>query len=84
MTVLTEKSIHVHSSFGLPCAACGTADDGVHAFVINVGYWNTLNTKCTPKMLRPDYIDSHRDDPKTSALLGDRLPNPTKVSGDQK
>lgn len=72
--------LHIHAQEGDPCVACGDLDDGSNLFLTNVGDWNREQRSCSPStIVRPDYSLSGRDDPRTSALKDERMPDPTKV-----
>lgn len=75
-----DPLLHIHQSAGLPCIACGDADTADTDFLTDPGRWNSETRVCSPSVrLRPDYSISNRDDPRTSALKGERFPDPSKV-----
>lgn len=77
---MPREIIHIHQLDGEPCIVCGDADDGTSKFTDDPEYWNTLNSTCSPTTrLRPDYTVSGREDPRTSALKGERKPLRSKV-----
>lgn len=76
-----DPLIHIHATPGAPCVACGDADTSDTDFVLDTGYWNTLNRRCSPStIVSPAYEVTGREDPRTSALLGERRPSSKKVS----
>lgn len=76
MTVLSDPLLHIHASAGQVCIACGDSDDGTRIFTTDIGQWNSELRTCSPTMrLRQDYSISGRDDPRTSALKGERFPD---------
>jgi hypothetical protein len=75
-----DPLIHIHQNPGEPCIACGDADTSDTDFMTNVGQWNSELRTCSPNTrLRPDFSISGRDDPRTSALKGERHPDYRKV-----
>lgn len=78
--MVRDRLIHIHAAPGEVCIACGDADTSDTDFVTDTGYWNTLNRRCSPStIIRPDYTISGRQEPRTSALKGERFPDPKKV-----
>jgi hypothetical protein len=76
---MPDRKIHIHQSDGEPCIACGDADTAETFFMTSVGDWNSEARSCSPSTrLRPDYSISGRDDPRTSALKGERMPDRRK------
>lgn len=74
-----DRIVHIHNGSG-PCVVCGTADDSSTSFVSDTGHWNTLNRTCQPQArVSPDYVVTGRQDPRTSALKGERKPPRKKV-----
>lgn len=77
---IDDPLLHIHSAPGVVCAACGDADDGTRVFLTDAGKWNGELRTCSPStVIRPNYSISGRDDPRTSALKGERFPDIKKV-----
>lgn len=77
---IDDPLLHIHSAGGIACAACGDADDGTRIFITDVGKWNSELRNCSPStIIRPNYSISGRDDQRTSALKGERMPDAKKV-----
>ena len=75
-----DPLIHIHRNPGEPCVACGDADTEITDFVLDPGYWNTINRRCEPTVIiSPDFVITGRRDIRTSALLGERLPFPPAI-----
>lgn len=75
-----DPLLHIHAAPGEPCIACGDADTSDTDFLTNPGDWNQQARTCSPTTrIRPDYTISGRDDPRTSALKSERMPDPKKV-----
>lgn len=75
-----DPLLHIHALAGQPCIACGDADTADTDFLTDPGQWNSEARTCSPSTrIRPDYSISGRDDPRTSALKGERMPDPKKV-----
>lgn len=76
-----DPLIHIHQAPGLPCVACGDADTELTDFVLDPGYWNSINRRCAPSVIiSPLFTITGREDRRTSALLGERIPNPRYYS----
>jgi hypothetical protein len=77
-----SRLLHIHAAPGQPCIADGALDDGAtNLFVLNPGYWNTLNRRCSPQVIiSPQFAVTNRQDIRTSALLGERRPSRRKVN----
>jgi len=78
---MTDRRIHIHELPGEPCIACADLDpeDGTVFFMTDFSDWNQEARSCAPSMrLRPDYSISGRADPRTSALKGERYPDPRR------
>lgn len=76
-----DRLLHIHDNDGDPCVACGDADTDDTDFVTDPTYWNTLNRRCSPStIVAIDYSITGRQEPRTSALKGERRPPRKKVS----
>lgn len=68
-----DRLLHIHQQDGDVCIACGDADTADNDFVTDVAVWNTEKRNCSPSTrLRLNYTISGREDPRTSALKGER------------
>lgn len=71
-----DRLLHIHRLDGDPCIACGDADTDDTDFLTDPGAWNSEARTCSPSTrIRPDYTISGRDDPRTSAIKGERRQN---------
>lgn len=78
--MLLDPLLHIHSTPGQPCVACGDADDGSRLFTTDVGMWNREVKTCLPGgIVEPSYVLSSRSDARASALKDERFPDWNKV-----
>lgn len=78
--MVRDRLIHIQQNPGEACIACGDADTDDTDFTDDPGYWNSLNRRCSPStIISPAYEITGRQEPRTSALKGERHPNRKRV-----
>lgn len=77
---MRDRLIHLHAAPGEPCLACGDADTDDTDFLLSAEEWNCEARTCSPsKRFSPGFELTNRADPRTSALKGERFPDPKRI-----
>lgn len=75
-----DRLLHIHATAEAVCIACGDAPSAENHFLTDPGQWNREKRVCSPSVrISPLYEVTGREDPRTSAIKEERLPDRKKV-----